>query len=71
MKKEFLDFLYEQRAKVQTEIDLLVEAGKKETPMQIEHLENPVKSELRAKREHIFGINKTIERYLELHSVND
>jgi len=70
MKKEFIDYLYEQRAEVQAEIDRLVLKSKEPTSIKYENLDNPFTAEINARRNQIFGINKTIEKYFETHSTN-
>lgn len=67
--KNYLDYLYEQRSIIQIEIDALEE--KQKQPI-IKCCENMAllpmtTNELKAKREHISGINKAIEKYLEIH----
>lgn len=68
MKKEFIDYLYEQRAEVQAEIDRLVLKSKEPTSIKYENLDNPFTAEINARRNQIFGINKTIEKYFETHT---
>ena len=72
MKKEFLDFLYEQRALVQADIDRLVEIQKQ--PINADDDSKSImyekEAELRTRRSQIQGINKIIEKYLETHTKN-
>ena len=68
MKKEFIDYMYELRADVQTDIDRLVEIQKQPTDGQGNRLE--CEAELRTRRSQIQGINRTIKKYIETHSKN-
>lgn len=72
MKKEFIDHLYELRAKLQSDIDLLVEQSKQPTARCCDKMScnSVTKVELAARREHIFNVNKIIENYFETHSKN-
>lgn len=64
MKKEFIDFMYELRSLIQSDIDRLYELTK-----QIETKETDVvQAELRTRRSQIQSLNKTIEKYFETHS---
>lgn len=64
MKKEFIDFMYELRSLIQSEIDRLYDLTK-----QIETKETDViQAELRTRRSQIQSLNKTIEKYFETHS---
>jgi len=70
MKKEFLDYLYELRSDVQGQIDDLVEKDKTEPQSQCcdkMELLNETKATITAKRQHIYDLNKSIEKYLSLH----
>ena len=69
MKKEFLDFLYELRGKVQLDIDKLVELSKQYKCRCCENMssEDEVQAELRTRRSQIQSINDSIQKYLELH----
>ena len=64
MKKEFLDYLYELRGRIQADIDRLVERQKQ--PIDTSS-HNDYDCELRMRRGEIQSCNKTIERYLQLH----
>lgn len=70
MKKQFIDYLYEQRAEVQAEIDRLVLKSKEPTSIKHENLDNPFTAEIKARRSQILGINMTIEKYLQIHVLN-
>ena len=70
MKKEFIDFMYEQRALIQTDIDQLVEKRKLPTDGSCEGCGNEIEAELRTRRSQIQGVNKAIEKYFEVHSKN-
>lgn len=64
MKKEFIDYMYELRASVQEDIDNLVELLKQiETVKTVEY-----EAELRTRRSQIQGVNRTIEKYFEIHT---
>jgi len=64
MKKEFIDFMYELRSLIQSDIDRLYDLTK-----QIETKETDViQAELRTRRSQIQSLNKTIEKYFETHS---
>ena len=65
MKKEFLDYLYELRGLVIMDIDKLVTITRQPTDDDYGHRET--EAELRTRRSQIEGINKTIEKYLEIH----
>ena len=69
MKKEFLDFLYELRGKVQLDIDELVELSEQDKCRCCENMssEDEVQAELRTRRSQIQSINDSIQKYLELH----
>lgn len=68
MKKEFIDFLYEQRFKAQQEIDKLVEQDKQPRDANCSGCGDTIKSRLEAFRLHIQSINKSIEKYFETHA---
>lgn len=70
MKKEFIDYLYELRALVQLDIDRLVESRKQPTAKCCDNMsgQNENEAELRTRRSQIQSINKTIEKYFEIHS---
>lgn len=70
MKKEFLDYLYEQRALVQADIDRLVEFKKQPISAEDRNPIYEIEAEERTRRSQIQGINKTIEKYLETHTKN-
>lgn len=70
MKKEFLDFLYEQRALVQADIDRIVEIKKQPLDANDKGRYEEIQAEERTRRSQIQGINKTIEKYLETHTKN-
>ena len=64
MKKEFLDYLYEYRSKLQLDIDRLVEQQKQPRDSS---KDNDWDCELRMRRSEIQSCNKTIEKYLKWH----
>ena len=66
MKKEFLDYLYELRGKIQGDIDRLVEISKQPRD---ESVDPDYDAELRTRRSQIFSTNETIEVYLKLHKL--
>lgn len=68
MIKEFLDFLYEQRFEVQTEIDKLEKSNKAPKMKCCENMPNTNEdmAALNVRRLQIQGINKTIEKYLSI-----
>lgn len=68
MKKEYLDFLYEQRAVVQTEINRLVEVCKAPRNGECQGCGFEPDAALETRRKQILGINKSIEEYLKLHN---
>lgn len=70
MKKEFLDFLYENRAKTQRDIDTLFEMSKEPTLKCCENMETNNKNGLKlaVKRDEIKVINSIIEKYISLYS---
>ena len=65
MKKEFLDYLYELRGKIQLDIDRLVQIAKE--PISIEQKHCDSDAELRTRRSQIGSVNETIEKYLQFH----
>ena len=67
MKKEFIDYLYELRAFVQTDINRLVELGKVPKDAKCQGCGDEIQAELRTRRSQISSVNETIERYLEIH----
>lgn len=68
IEKDFLDFLYEQRAAVQADIDRLVKALKE--PIEEGSNKNRIlEAELRTRRSQIMGINHTIEKYINSHAI--
>lgn len=68
MKKQFLDFLYEQRVKVQLEIDKIVENKKNPIAVCCENMSNKIDNkEEDAKRAHIKTINDTISKYISIY----
>ena len=66
MKKEFLDYLYELRGKIQGDIDRLVEISKQPRDGKADP---DYDAELRTRRSQIFSTNETIEVYLKLHKL--
>lgn len=66
MKKEFLDYLYELRGKIQGDIDRLVEISKQPRD---ESADPDYDAELRTRRSQIFSTNETIDVYLKLHKL--
>ncbi|CAL2056033.1 hypothetical protein [Tenacibaculum sp. 190524A05c] len=67
MKKEYLDFLYEQRESVKKAIKKLDEVCKSPRPANREDLELQTKVELKTRRIQLLGINKAIEKYIDIH----
>ena len=68
MKKEHLDYLYNARGFVQTDIDNLVKKAKQPKPEEWnDEYGCVIEAELDAKRTHILGLNKLIEHYLKTH----
>jgi len=70
MEKEFLDYMYDQRASVQAEIDDLVDRNKNTDSHKCCDdmvVINSTRIKIDVKRNQIFGINKSISKYLELH----
>lgn len=69
MNKEYLDYLYEKRAEIQKIVDDLVEASKKPMLRCCDNMKyNGIEPELTAVRFNLLGINKSIEKYIELHN---
>lgn len=73
MKKEFLDELYNVRVRVVQDIERLLELDYQDrqepcSTCQSDCDEN--KAELRTRRSQLESIDKIIEKYLEIHSLN-
>lgn len=67
MKKEFVDHLYESRAAIQLDIDSLVEKSHEGTDGYEEDVLIEIRAELRTRRSQILSVNRTIEKYFEIH----
>jgi len=69
MEKKFIDYMYEQRALVQADIDRLVEIQKQ--PINSDDDSKSImyekEAELRTRRSQIQGINHTIQKYFDTH----
>ena len=70
MKKEFIDYMYEQRASIQLDINRLVLESKQVTYQCCDNMpfQSETHAELRTRRSQIEGVNKTIEMYLKTHT---
>lgn len=71
MNKEFLDFVYEQKAKVSNEIEAMVRVLKNNKELSKADVGINVKcveTELRIRRSQLLGINQIISKYLQLNS---
>lgn len=69
MKKDYLDFLYENRSKLQAEIEMLVrrKADPRAKCCVDMDTTSPIELQLKATRDNIYSINMCIEKYMELH----
>ena len=68
MLKGYLDYLYEQRSKVQADFDKLIDkSNDRHQCCKDMDSTNPIALQIKATREHIYTINKCIEKYMELH----
>lgn len=71
IKKDYLDFLYQMKAELQTEIDLQVQKNKEPESYCCDRSKNGVSSgviRLRQLREHIKTVNDSIQKYISVHS---
>ena len=66
MKKEFIDFMYEQRSLIQEDIDRL--AILCEDPPYEPSDYNETMAELRTRRSQIQSLNATIQKYFDIHA---
>lgn len=69
MKKDFLDFLYNEKAKVEAEVEKLVIRSNQPQDGSCEGCGCPIKAELAAKRDHLGFTNQTIQEYLTVHNL--
>lgn len=70
MKKEFLDFLYDKRSKLQIKIDNLVNSSKNPIHVCCKDMESQkYDSSLDEVRLHIQSINLIISEYLLIHKI--
>lgn len=70
MKKEFVDYLYDLRSLLQSEIDKLVEIDGYPKDGRCQGCGDVTKEKLKVFRERILSVNKTIEKYFETHTKN-
>jgi hypothetical protein len=70
MKKEFIDYMYELRWLIQTDINRLVELNKQPRDGNCQGCGDEVQTELRTRRSQIGSVNETIEKYFETHTKN-
>lgn len=70
MKKEFIDYLYELRGLIQSDIDRLVELNNQTKDGKCQGCGDETQAELRTRRSQIGSVNETIEKYFEAHTKN-
>jgi hypothetical protein len=68
MKKEFIDYLYELRGLIQSDIDRLVELNKQPKDGNCQGCGDELQAELRTRRSQISSVNETIEKYFKTHT---
>lgn len=71
MKKEFIDYLYELRWMIQSEINRLVELNNSTVrDAKCKDCGDEIRTELNMRRIQIQSVNQTIEKYFETHTKN-
>jgi hypothetical protein len=69
MKKEFIDYMYELKSLIQSDIDRLVDRSDLVQVKCCENMpnQNEDQAELRTRRSQIGSLNETIQKYFDTH----
>ena len=69
MKKEFLDYIYKLKSRLQEEIKRLVEINENSITISCDYIncQDEILIELKTRRSQLTSLEETIETYLKLH----